>query len=116
MVRSRLRFGAGVCVLAAGLLMGGGAVAVADPVSGGSPNGDDGGTNFPVRGGTASSPVGKITGTLPKTLQDVAHGGPLDENLVFAGHAAYKFKQDPFYSNGFVPTVKQLVDRILTGD
>src|SRR6476661_5715784 len=71
-VRSRLRFGAGVCVLAAGLLMGGGAVAVADPVSGGSPNSDDGGTNLPVRGGTASSPVGKITGTLPKTLQDVA--------------------------------------------
>ena len=28
----------------------------------------------------------------------------------------YKFKQDPFYSNGFVPTVKQLIDRILTGD
>ena len=72
MIRSRLRFGAGVCVLATGLLMGGGAVAVADPVSGGSPNGDDGGTNLPVRGGTASSPVGKITGTLPKTLQDVA--------------------------------------------
>jgi hypothetical protein len=71
-VRSRLRFGAGVCVLAAGLLMGGGAVAVADPVSGGSPNSGDGGTNLPVRGGTASSPVGKITGTLPKTLQDVA--------------------------------------------
>jgi len=71
-VRSRLRFGAGVCVLAAGLLMSGRAVAVADPISGGSPNGDDGGTNFPVRGGTASSPVGKITGTLPKTLQDVA--------------------------------------------
>jgi len=49
-------------------------------------------------------------------LQDIAHGGPIDENLMFAGHAAYKFKQDPFYSNGFVPTVKQLVDRILTGD
>ena len=32
-----------------------------------------------------------------------------------AGHAAFRFKQDPFYSNGFVPTVKQLVDRILTG-
>ena len=31
-------------------------------------------------------------------------------------NGAYKFKQDPFYSNGFVPTVKQLVDRILTGD
>ena len=73
MVRSRLRFGAGVCVLAAGLLMGGGAVAVADPgFRRFRPNGDDGGTNLPVRGGTPSSPVGKITGTLPKTLQDVA--------------------------------------------
>jgi NAD(P)H-dependent flavin oxidoreductase YrpB (nitropropane dioxygenase family) len=53
---------------------------------------------------------------IQKTLQEIAHGGPLDENLMFAGHAAYKFKQDPFYSNGFTPTVKELVDRILTGD
>jgi hypothetical protein len=53
---------------------------------------------------------------IQKTLQDIAHGGPVDQNLMFAGHGAYKFKQDPFYSNGFVPTVKQLVDRILTGD
>jgi len=53
---------------------------------------------------------------IQKTLQDIAHGGPIDDNLMFAGHAAYKFKQDPFYSNGFTPTVKQLVDRILTGD
>jgi len=28
---------------------------------------------------------------------------------MFAGHGAYQFKRDPFYSNGFVPTVKQLV-------
>ncbi|MFQ5348306.1 MAG: NAD(P)H-dependent flavin oxidoreductase [Rhodothalassiaceae bacterium] len=53
---------------------------------------------------------------IQKTLQDVAHGGDLDWNLVFAGHNAYRFAQDPFYSNGFVPTVKQLVERILTGD
>ncbi|KQM19273.1 NAD(P)H-dependent flavin oxidoreductase [Novosphingobium sp. Leaf2] len=53
---------------------------------------------------------------IQKTLQDIAHGGPIDENLMFAGHAAYKFKQDPFYSNGYTPTVKELVDRILTGD
>lgn len=53
---------------------------------------------------------------IQKTLQDIAHGGPVEENLMFAGHAAYKFKQDPFYSNGFTPTVKELVDRILTGD
>ena len=53
---------------------------------------------------------------IQKTLQDIAHGGPLDENLMFAGHAAYRFGQDPFYSNGFVPTVRQLVERLQTGD
>jgi NAD(P)H-dependent flavin oxidoreductase YrpB (nitropropane dioxygenase family) len=52
---------------------------------------------------------------IQKTLQDIAHGGPVEENLMFAGHAAFRFKTDPFYSNGFVPSVKQLVDRILTG-
>jgi len=53
---------------------------------------------------------------IQKTLQDIVHGGDPDDNLMFAGHGAYKFKLDPFYSNGFVPTVKQLVDRILAGD
>ena len=53
---------------------------------------------------------------IQKTLQDISHGGDTEANLMFAGHSAYNFKRDPFYSNGFVPTVKQLVDRILTGD
>lgn len=53
---------------------------------------------------------------IQKTLQDIAHGGDPDDNLAFAGHAAYRFKQDPFYSNNFTPTVKELVERILTGD
>ncbi len=53
---------------------------------------------------------------IQKTLQDIAHGGPVDQNLMFAGHSAFRFKKDPFYSNGFVPTVKQLVERIETGD
>jgi hypothetical protein len=48
-------------------------------------------------------------------LQDIAHDGPIDHNLMFAGHNAYRFGQDPFYSNGFVPSVRQLVDRIMTG-
>ena len=52
---------------------------------------------------------------IQKTLQDIGHGGDVDHNLMFAGHNAYKFAQDPFYSNGFIPTVKQLVDRIVTG-
>ncbi|MCX7677258.1 MAG: nitronate monooxygenase [Alteraurantiacibacter sp.] len=53
---------------------------------------------------------------IQKALHGAIHGAPLDENLVFAGHSAYRFKTDPFYSNNFTPTVKQLVDRILTGD
>ncbi len=53
---------------------------------------------------------------IQKSLQEIAHGGPVEKHLMFAGHSAYKFGLDPFYSNGFVPTVQQLVDRILTGD
>ncbi|MEO6153807.1 MAG: nitronate monooxygenase [Croceibacterium sp.] len=53
---------------------------------------------------------------IQKTLQDIAHGGDTEQNLTFAGHAAFRFKTDPFYSNNFTPTVKELVDRILTGD
>lgn len=54
---------------------------------------------------------------IQKTLQRIAHGeGDLDHELMFSGHNAYKFAQDPFYHNGFIPTVGQLVERILTGE
>ncbi len=53
---------------------------------------------------------------IQKTLKDIVHGGDINQNLMFAGHAAHNFRTDPFYSNNFTPTVKQLVDRILTGD
>jgi NAD(P)H-dependent flavin oxidoreductase YrpB (nitropropane dioxygenase family) len=53
---------------------------------------------------------------IQKTLDDVAHDGSVNENLLFAGHNAFRFGSDPFYSNGFVPSVKQLVDRIASGD
>ena len=52
---------------------------------------------------------------IQKTLQDIAHGGRLERNLMFSGHNAYRFGTDPFYSNGFIPTAKQLVERIATG-
>jgi hypothetical protein len=52
---------------------------------------------------------------IQKTLQDIAHEGALEHNLMFAGHNAYRFAKDPYYSNGFVPTAKELVGRILTG-
>lgn len=52
---------------------------------------------------------------IQKTLQSAAHGGNLDESLIFTGHSAYRFAEDPFYENNFIPTTQQLIDRILTG-
>lgn len=52
---------------------------------------------------------------IQKSLQDISHGGSIDHNLMFAGHQAYRFATDPFYDGGYVPTVKELVDRIQTG-
>jgi NAD(P)H-dependent flavin oxidoreductase YrpB (nitropropane dioxygenase family) len=53
---------------------------------------------------------------IQKTLQEIAHDGDVDGNLMFAGHNGFRFGSDPFYVNGFIPSVSQLVERILTGD
>jgi len=53
---------------------------------------------------------------IQKALMNIAHGESLDDNLMFAGHSAFNFATDPFYSNGFVPTVSELMDRIVSGD
>lgn len=52
---------------------------------------------------------------IQKTLQSISHDGNVDNELMFSGHAAYRFGQDPFYADGFVPTVEQLVERLQTG-
>jgi hypothetical protein len=52
---------------------------------------------------------------IQKTLQNIVHDGEVDEELMFAGHNAYRFAQDPWYKDGFIPSVKQLVERIKTG-
>lgn len=66
--------------------------------------------------GTTGKPADPRSFCIQKTLQSVAHEGDIDNNLLFAGHNAYRFATDPFYRDGFIPTVKQLVDRILTGE
>lgn len=53
---------------------------------------------------------------IQKTLQAISHSERVDDQLMFAGHNAYRFASDPFYANGFIPTVKQLVERIESGD
>lgn len=52
---------------------------------------------------------------IQKTLQDIAHEGDVEHNLMFAGQNVFRFAQDPFYANGFIPTVQQLMQQIQTG-
>ena len=57
---------------------------------------------------------------IQKGLVGAIQGGDLDDMLIFTGHNAYKAGDDPFYrdANGdvFIPTVKQLIERLMTGD
>lgn len=53
---------------------------------------------------------------IQKTLQNIAHSGDIENELMFAGHNAYRFATDPFFANGRVPSVGELVARIETGD
>lgn len=52
---------------------------------------------------------------IQKTLQEISHTSDIDNQLMFAGHNAYRFSEDPFYRNGFVPTVQQLMNRLQEG-
>ena len=52
---------------------------------------------------------------IQKTLQDVRNGIDMDHQLIFSGHAAYRFATDSYYANGFIPTIGQLVERIMQG-
>jgi NAD(P)H-dependent flavin oxidoreductase YrpB (nitropropane dioxygenase family) len=53
---------------------------------------------------------------IQKTLQAISHSDDVEFQLMFAGHNAYRFASDPFYANGFIPSVRELVERLLTGD
>jgi len=66
--------------------------------------------------GTTGRPADPRSFCIQKTLQNIAHGADPEHELMFAGHNAYRFADDPFYANGFIPTVGQLVERIMTGD
>ena len=52
---------------------------------------------------------------IQKTLQAISHAASPERQLMFSGHNAFRFASDPFYANGFVPTVAQLVARLQTG-
>jgi nitronate monooxygenase len=52
---------------------------------------------------------------IQKSLQNIAFGNDVENELMFSGHNAYRFATDDFYKNGFIPTVKELIDRIIIG-
>jgi NAD(P)H-dependent flavin oxidoreductase YrpB (nitropropane dioxygenase family) len=53
---------------------------------------------------------------IQKTLQKICHSDDIETELMFAGHNAFRFASDPFYANGYIPTVRELIDRLVTGD
>lgn len=52
---------------------------------------------------------------IQKSLQKIVHDGDVEHSLMFAGHNAYRFGEDPLYANGHVPTVQELIDNIMIG-
>ena len=52
---------------------------------------------------------------IQKTLQRISHSEDCDHQLMFSGHNAYRFASDPFYAGGHIPTVRELVERLQTG-
>ena len=67
-------------------------------------------------GGSTGKKADPRSFCIQKTLQDIIHGDDVDSQLMFSGHGAYNFATDPFYSNGFIPSAKQLINRMLSGD
>jgi len=66
--------------------------------------------------GTTAKKADPRSYCIQKTLQAIRHSDDVEFQLMFAGHNAYRFASDPFYTNGYVPTVRELVDRLQTGD
>ncbi len=52
---------------------------------------------------------------IQKTLQEVRSDSDIENQLIFSGHNAYRFAGDEFYKNGFIPTINQLINRIMLG-
>ncbi|UAT43207.1 nitronate monooxygenase [Anaplasmataceae bacterium AB001_6] len=53
---------------------------------------------------------------IQKTLQDIADGKDVENQLMFSGHSAYRFADDNLYDDGNIPTIKELVDTMMQGN
>ena len=52
---------------------------------------------------------------IQKALQNAKNDENVEKQLFFAGSEAYRFKTDPMYKNGFIPTIKELISAIMEG-
>lgn len=53
---------------------------------------------------------------ISKTLSSAITTSEIENNLLFAGYNAFKFKEDAWYKGGkFIPSIKELVERISFG-
>jgi len=68
---------------------------------------------FPEQGYTCGTIPDPRKFCIQKALQLAKRGIEKSKQLLFAGTNAYRFSTDPFYKNGFIPTIKELVDRIM---
>lgn len=50
---------------------------------------------------------------IQKTLQNIINHDDVENELMFSGHNAFMFAKDNYYANGFIPTIEELVQRIL---
>ncbi|MFI3241956.1 MAG: nitronate monooxygenase [Alphaproteobacteria bacterium] len=51
-----------------------------------------------------------------KTLYEIGHGGSVKDHLLFAGHQVYQFATDPLYRDNHLPSVKELIEKIKSGE
>jgi NAD(P)H-dependent flavin oxidoreductase YrpB (nitropropane dioxygenase family) len=53
---------------------------------------------------------------IQKALQNAKNDEDVQKQLYFAGSEAYRFGVDPMYRNGYIPTIKKLVEAIIVGE
>lgn len=52
---------------------------------------------------------------IQKALQNAIHNEENNKQLHFAGSEAYRFATDPLYKNGYIPTIKELIENLIEG-
>lgn len=64
------------------------------------------------------------TGVLPdprsfcilNTLTNALCGEDIEHELLFSGHNTYRFSEDPLYRNNYIPTIRELIGKLLQGE